>query len=343
MDTKRQIAVRRLFICACIAATVGAAGMLLLRLSPHGHTSSLPGTVRSTLAPPKKAAVSPTPLASPFSTATSSGVNKIDWDDGFARTTDYFEFVSKASLAALNGEGSAARDVSMALSACMPLVGMYGHSSSPEEALRVHWDNQAYAPQWLQDKARREFQLCRRFLTGQDAFANLPVRTGGYNSIRFWTDIAVADHDPVALSSQAAVTANTIIRATSPEAKAAAVDSAQVMIDQVIDSPNPAALFRIGQVLTDERVSNDPVRGFAISLAACNMGYDCSSSNAELFGACAMQGDCVQNQTYADVVRKSVGEGGYARAYEQAQEFEQALARGDVAAAHQFAQLNRVN
>jgi hypothetical protein len=226
-------------------------------------------------------------------------------------------------------------DTALQLRWCVP---------NPEEALNAQLANQVYSPQWLSNKARKEFQLCKGFMpAGADAFSNLPARQGGYNSIRFWADLAVANHDPIAISSEAAVTINASVRATSPEARAAALESARAMIGQVIGSNNSTALFKIGQVLADGRVSTDPTRGFAIALAACDMGYDCSSRNALVFGACAIQSDCAENSNYADLVRKAIGAGGYARAYELAQEFEQALARGDTSAARQIAQLTASN
>jgi hypothetical protein len=328
--------VTRTIIFVCAAATVAVATTFLVRLNSHSQTNESTGAAGSIRGSSTARTTAVTPKASSINTAKP--VADSDWDSKFANTKSYFAFVKQASLAALKGDGSAARDISTALTLCLP-YRMYGSSPNPEEAFKVHLDAQAYAPQWLRDKTQKEFKMCKGFLTGEDVFANLPERTGGYNSIRYWTDLAVADRDPIALSSQAAVTVNASVRVTSPEAKAESLQSVQVMVDQVIESSNPEAIFRIGLVLSDGRVSIDPVRGFAISLAACDMGYNCSSSNAELFGACAIQGDCAENLTYADMVRRAAGEDGYARAYAQAQEFEQALARGDTNAVHQLAQL----
>jgi hypothetical protein len=342
MSTKKSLA-KPILVVACIGTTLGVASILLVRLNSHSQENSPHSTVQSMRTPSTEKYILPPPKANSFTSSQSSraGANRTDWDSNFAQTKSYFEFVSQASLAALKGDGNAARNVSVALGVCLPLVRMYGNSSNPEDAFKIHWDNQAYAPQWLLNKANNEFQKCKEFLAGENVFANLPARAGGYNSTRFWADLAVADKDPIALSSQAAVAVNTSARAPSAEAKTETLDSVQLMINQVVDSSNPAAIFRIGQVLTDGRVSADPVRGFAIALAACDMGYDCSSSNAELFGACAIQGDCARNLNYADVVKKAVGEDGYARAYGQAQEFEQALARGDMSAAHRLTELSR--
>ena len=342
MNAKRSMEMQ-LAIYASVVVVVAAAGILLLRVNSPNHVSRT-DTPHSTRAPTREGSTTAIHPAQTVSIATALGANKANWDSDFAGATSYFDFVTKASLAALNGDGSAAREVSMALNTCLPLVSMYGKSPKPEEALEARLASNAYSPQWLLDKARKEFQLCKGFIAaGADAFANLPARQGGYNSIRFWTDLAVAEHDPVAISSEALVAVNASVRAASPEARAAALGNVQVMIDQVIVSNDPTALFQIGQVLADSRVSTDPTRGFAIALAACDMGYDCSSRNALVFGACTIQSDCAENLNYADLVRKAIGAGGYARAYEQAQEFEQALARGDISAARQIAQLTHSN
>jgi hypothetical protein len=108
-----------------------------------------------------------------------------------------------------------------------------------------------------------------------------------------------------------------------------------------MESRDPAALFQVGRLLSDGNASSDPLQGFALSIAACNMGYDCSTNNSDIFHGCATQGQCPLGATYADTIKKLVGEEGYAQAYARAQQIQDAMARDDINALHQFGQLKR--
>lgn len=122
---------------------------------------------------------------------------------------------------------------------------------------------------------------------------------------------------------------------------AKSLDSAQQSINSAIASRDPTALFQVGQLLSDGHASSDPLQGFALSIAACNLGYDCSANNAELFHGCATEGQCPPGMSYADIIRKAAGDEGYAQAYARAQQIQDAMARDDTNALQQFVQLKR--
>jgi hypothetical protein len=269
----------------------------------------------------------------------SAVVLPANWEKEYNDTRNYFDFVSKAARKAFDGDGRAALYISKALYVCLPIAKQYANSTDPEADFNAHWAGMTKAPQWVSEKARKDFQSCVGFIKG-DAFAGLPDRPGGYSSIRYWTDEASKDSDPLAQSFQAGSDISEVAFAKSSDSSAKSLVSAQAAINSAVESKDPAALFQVGQLLSDGHASSDPLQGFAVSIAACDLGYDCTASNAELFHGCVTQGTCPPGISYSDIVKKAVGADGYVQAYARAQQIEEAMARGDTSAVQQFVQLN---
>jgi hypothetical protein len=279
------------------------------------------------------------PTAPPQPRVAEAGQKaRLDWTKEYDGSSDYFDFVSKAAKAAFDGDSRAALYVSKALYICSPIQKEYANSSDPQSDFDAHWAARSHAPQWVVDKARKDFQSCVGFIKN-DAFAGLPERPGGYNSIRYWMERS-AD-DPVAQALQAGSAIADANYEKSSDAHAKSFESAQKSINSAIASRDPAALFQVGQLLSDGHASNDPLQGFALSIAACNLGYDCSVNNAELFRGCAAQGQCQPGTNYVDIIKKAVGDDGYAQAYARAQQIQDAMARDDMNALQKFIQLKR--
>jgi hypothetical protein len=284
--------------------------------------------------------VTPTEFAGASQSVSAVATAQVgtNWAKEYNATSDYFNFVVRAARNALDGDGSAALYISKALYLCLPIARQYARSINPETDFNAYWAGMTKAPQWVVDKARKDFQSCNGFIKG-DAFAGLPERPGGYSSSGYWMEQAAKDQDPVALSLQAGSDISKASSENSGDVKTKSLESAQVAINNAIASKNPAALFQVGQLLSDGHASSDPLQGFAVSIAACNLGYDCTANNAELFHDCAVQGACPQGINYSDVIKKVVGVAGYAQAYARAQQLEDAMARGDTSAVQKFVQL----
>ncbi len=261
--------------------------------------------------------------------------NSQNWNLEFRSSEDYFAFVSKAAKPALEGDGNAAYYVSKALQSCSLIVARYAHASDPQAAINSQL---SAAPSWVADVQRRTFELCRRFLNA-DAFTNLPPRSGGYYNSAFWMDEAYKDNNPIAQSFHAA---SAIMKATARGADAvesSALSTAQRDINSAVLSGNPDALFEVGTTLSNGH-GPDSLAGFALSIAACDLGYDCSAAtNSEYFGFCVAAGNCPAGTTFNDIVTKAVGPGGYASAYARAQQIENALVQKDTSALQEFARL----
>lgn len=268
-------------------------------------------------------------LKTPTVTQTNSSIN---WSHEYETSDDYFDLASKAANRALEGDGRAALYVSKILGPCLVMARLYGNKADPELAFNQETASQPY-PQ-LVDEKRKELRACRGFFKG-DAFANLPPRMGGYNSPSYWRELAYQYDDPVAQTLHAA---SAIGSPLSP--KPGGMEVAQSDINKAITSGDPEALFRAGFIISNG-LSVDPIQGYAFSIAACDLGYDCSASNSDnvFFSHCVTLGTCQAGSMFSDVVTKAVGDQGYARAYERAKEIENALEREDAQTLQKFAQL----
>jgi hypothetical protein len=248
---------------------------------------------------------------------------------------DDFEFVAKSAKKALDGDGKAALQIGDVLGKCLPTKIQYRDKQDPQAAFESDLEGQK-SPDWIKDRMRSKFLECHGFIHG-NPFAGLPDRPGGYDSMRFWNDLAYQANNPVAMAQHAAGQAG-IITGTADNSK---IEIAQSDINKAAASGDPEALFRVGGLLADGRVGKDPLNGFAVMIAACNLGYDCTTDNEFAFGACAAANMCPQGEIYTDKIRETIGDADFARAYSRAQQFQDALARGDASAVQQFVQLKR--
>jgi hypothetical protein len=265
----------------------------------------------------------------------------VDWKREFQSSTDYFPLIAKAAKAGLKGDGRAAYYVSRKWLECASFAHQYGSAEHPEEKFNEDMSKFAYAPPELIEKKRRQFQECSGFYkpnhpNGNDVFADLPNREGGYKSAQFWMDLAYQNNDPVAQTVHAA----SAVSSTLPNS--GQIQVAQADLNHAIASGDPDALFNAGIVITNG-LYTDRIQGFALSLAACDLGHDCTAANSSgsdfPFGECVVMGTCAPGTVFSDWVTKNIGAEGYAQAYARAQQIQNALAQGNTSALQQFAKL----
>jgi hypothetical protein len=276
------------------------------------------------------------PVAGQLATVSRTGAQ--DWGKAFYSANDYFDFVSRAAGSAVAGDGRAAFYISEAVRKCSAIVALYGRTSDPEAAFNAEWNDRPHAPAWVVDKARNDFRLCSGFLKG-NAFKDLPQRAGGYDG-KYWLDQAYNDGDPLAQIVHAAGELGKAHSPNSSTGDVALLQSAQTDVNNAVASADPKALFKIGTLISNGH-GIDRIQGFAVSLAACDLGYDCAaaSSNDEIFGACVLSSSCAPGLAFSDIVVQAIGDDGYAQAYSRAQQIEDALKRGDMNAVQAFVQL----
>lgn len=267
----------------------------------------------------------------------------VNWDEEFRSSTDYFTLIAKAAKAALNGDGRAAYYVSHKWLECKALAAKYGGSTDrPEDQFSEEMAAYASLPPEIIEKKRRQFHDCAGFYKvgdrkGNDVFAEFPQRDGRYDSVKYWRDLAYQNNDPIAQTEHAALSASSSISPTLDQ-----IQVAQIDINHAIASGDPTAIYNAGMLITNG-LYVDKFEGFALSLAACDLGYDCtainSTGNSMPFGECVAMGTCSPGETFSDWVTRNIGAEGYAQAYARAQQIKAALAQGDTDALEKFAQL----
>ena len=309
-------------------------------------------SVRSTAdraSSPKHARLSMTnnrPLAAQQETALARGSDSGDkalrdtWDQQFSLASDKFQFTARAAKAALAGDGRAAIYVSKAVGQCAVVKTLYSASLEPDASFAAQWGAKTNLPDWFLLKARKQFDECSGFLKG-DPFATLPARQGGYDSIKYWNDLAYQNGDPLAQAFRVSSELEATASASSASAKSSAQARAQNDINRVIASSDPSALIQLAQILMDGRFTNTPVNGAALALVACNLGYDCSSANSAVPQlSCAISGACAADASFPETLRGVIGNEAYAKAYARAQQLEDAMRTGNIAAAQDLVQLS---
>jgi hypothetical protein len=303
--------------------------LLLITVASIGAIAIAISLIRGNETPPNKviAALSPTvaPVVRPVATPAPVGavvqkttekpteIKARDWRREFEESHDLFSLVRAAAPEGLRGNGAASLVVAKVLIVCIPIHRQFAHSQDPDADFKSYWDGMTHAPEWVHEKASTDFNRCKGFLSG-DAFAGLPTRDGGYEAIGYWNTQAVANNDPTAQALNAGALLPTD------------VESAQESINKAVRSRDPGALFQVGQLLSDGHASSDRLQGFAVALAACDLGADCSGGR--------------NGTPYSDTIKKAVGESGYAQAYARAQAFEDALSKGDAGRVQEFVKLN---
>lgn len=321
---------------AAFAASFAA--ILAVATTAYNAFTSLPPQ-QSKIALPSPKAASTVKLPASKSDAAYRQVTfgaHLNWDEEARTSVDHFKFIQSASKAGLAGDGRAAYHVAQMLMPCLLDARLYGNAANPEIEFDVVMATAAITPQ-LTEQKRSELRNCAGFMKGEDVFANLPTREGGYKSYKFWLDLAYRAGDPVAQTEHAALAIGNVV---SPNP--GSIRIAQMDINNAIASGDPEAIFRVGFFISNG-LSVDRIQGYAISLAACDLGYDCSASNASLvFGYCVAMSTCPEGTLFSDYVVKDIGPDGYAQAYNRAQQIEQALAENDIHALQQFAHLKDV-
>jgi hypothetical protein len=68
---------------------------------------------------------------------------------------------------------------------CVPIK--YQFRDKPDAQAVESYLEGVKLPQWATERMRTKFLECREFIHG-NAFAGMPDRPGGYESMRFWSD-----------------------------------------------------------------------------------------------------------------------------------------------------------
>lgn len=333
----------------CILATLAVTGYLsfmgsrALRTSMQGSTG-IPETRvdrRNTEAPGNHSV----PARAKMTRAASSGGSAAAWTKRFYSSNNYLRFVKDALPAAMRGNGRAAFFIGKALASCAWVIQNYQHSADPYAQLQQELESEPNAPQWARDLQEKKTRRCLG-LVHRDPFKLLPPRQGGY-SYSYWFAQGLADGDPLA-QVQAAANALAKISVTSSmpgSEKRRLVDLAAKNLRVAVESGDPNALYDAGLLLAENAgVSRNPLSGIAVTLAACDLGYDCSAANPEaVFSGCRLSGACPADADWSYFLQKSLGPAKYAQVYANARQIEYSVKAGNWNAVMGSLALNNVH
>jgi hypothetical protein len=255
-----------------------------------------------------------------------------DWDAMLQTTDNYYEFVVEALKAVREGDGRAAYRIAGALADCTLTLQLARSDSVPEKAFAEEQrrldERYPARPSWVKLRDERQFNRCVGLIQN-DPFAELPHAEGDHLSITYWLDKAVALGDPLAVSDRIATLLSNAPNGTT-EQRSRDLEQAQIYLHDVLRSGDEKALFFIGSTLIDKRYSTDPSRGLVLTLAACEMGLDCSKGTPMASRArCEFPGECAPPIDYRELILRDVGPRDYAQLFARAQEIRDLIRRKD--------------
>ena len=308
---------KKWIIIGVLAVAVAAGFALMSRVeTPLIAKKSGPAIPRQLAVPGQPQAIQSARAAPNHETPT------VDWTAKFHGSDDYLTFVKGAIPAAKDGDGRAAWYIGRALQSCLITMREYHGSADPEAQLQQEL-TRMHSEQWARDQREQKIRRCLGL-----------AREGAPDgeSSAYWYAQALADGDPLAQEDTAAqaLADISVDQQMSDATKAAKLKIAQDNLKAVIESGDVEALYRAGNLLANPRTTDDTTLGFALALAACNLGRDCSADNPDnLFYGCKYSGTCPPNADYAYFLQQSLGQDGYAQLYARAQQIEQSIHAGD--------------
>lgn len=318
MKTKTMV------MCAAGVALIAALTAALMQIgSPEPQKSSAiksqNGTAPSASPEAKRRGAEGSSAAAVDGSATS-------WTQRFEQSENLAQFVSEASAAADNGDADAAWHVADAMKKCGLVI----------TSLRKGGTEQDYQALVTSQFTTREqsaafsatFRRCQALAT-DPAFADWEQRSGGKMLASYWEDLARDLNSPKAKAAIVIEQGSNMTAAKSAAEKAERASQLRATAREVVRSRDPEALFTLGTRLANADMSKDPTYGFALALAACDLGYDCTGRNAKnLWSACDPTTTCTPERSFRNVAEEMLSPQQYAAADALAEQYKDALARG---------------
>ena len=246
----------------------------------------------------------------------------IDWLRRYHESTDDFALAHDLAEAALSGNSRAQYLLGEVLLRCEIVertLAPYAEGTVAERVER-HLGSQPHGLEHSRNKFRREALRCAKLFSENPlADYDLPEEA---NDFRYWSRLAVASQDPIAIMDRAFQTV-----ANSPATRDAEQDRVfqEALLADVriaVSSGDPAALFKVGGLLSYPSVGASTEQGYAWQVAACEAGYDCSLANPDWGFDCVESGACLAGETWLDTLQRDLGAVKYAELYAQAQDIQ---------------------
>jgi len=248
------------------------------------------------------------------------------WSQKLAQSDDLGLFVRDASIAAEKGDPDAAWLVAETIRKCGLVVSSI-RKGGDEQAYLALVTSKFTTPQQTAEFSTT-FRRCQALAT-DPAFADWDQQAGGKMLAKYWETLARNLNSPMAQADAVIQQASSLTFRTSPEETAKTAEQLRNSARQVIKSRDPEALFTLGMRLANADMSKDPTYGFALALAACDLGYDCSGHNGRNpWAACDSTATCTPDRTFRDLAEEMLSAEQYAATHALAEEYKDALGRG---------------
>lgn len=268
------------------------------------------------------------PTSLPGNPAVGETKEPRDWMRSYHESADDFALARELLDAALLGDARAQYWLGQVLLRCEVYKRTLARYPEGTLATRVesYLASSIKGPEHHRSKLRREALRCAGL------FSEMPF--AGYdlpdeaNDFRYWSTLAVESGDPIAVIDRAL--RSKVNHRPSDDAERNRAFRAALMRDVriAVSSRDPVALFTVGGIFSDPSFAADPQQGYAWTVVACELGYDCTTSNPN-WGGCVEAGTCVAGFSHADTLQRDLGATKYAQIYAQAQDIRYKLETDD--------------
>lgn len=303
-----------------LIAAIGAAVCVFLVLRP-GETPPLIDADRTTppissMSSAQSASRSDAELPVHSSSATRAPVRArdttTDWYNRFKYADDYVSLVRDAAAAAEAGDDVAAWELWHLLFKCAPTFNAIRAGRTKDEYLIGR--NEANPERFAY--LSRTYDPCAPVATAQE-FAEWDAKK---LRVRYWRDMALSLGNPAAKAEQIVSLAFRLSEMDREERRKT-VDQLRENARQILRSGNAEAWYLLGMRAGSSDFSRDLSFGFAVALASCDLGYDCSGSNErnDWYG-CRWQGDCSAEMDLSERLKHLMPADLYAKSYARYQQ-----------------------
>jgi hypothetical protein len=332
---------KHVIVVAVVVLLVGLA--LFFFPSTTKKVESPQQNVPAPAAPTQPAPAQDSPEPAPLQDAQPKAVGRTarsgeEWRREFFSSRDYFEFVSAAAAAALRGDGRAAYYVRQAISNCAAVLALYKRKADepefdPKQGYAEFLNRNATLPASERDELIDRYGRCERF-AAENAFAGLPIKKEDAYLYTYWERLAAEQNDPLAAADTIGLERMQLSHLQNSE-KRDAQDRIRNASQIALRSKDPQALFALGfgsanLFVRSNSSDSSGSKGLGLALAACEMGADCSFDHMGM--KMSYRGTSMTDNShlsFAEVMQSAVGLERYARAYQDAQEIKELLARED--------------
>jgi hypothetical protein len=332
---------RSVAVAAIIAALATAILAVAFRsdVQPAPDRVSLQSAQRSSLAVQGHASEA-RPAGTTPSKAVAAITGKTDWSTAYQRRQDALDFITGAAKSALHGDGEAAYFVARSIERCYGRERDVWNAPDPEAAFASKWAR--YPDEhFAMANDRNAMEDCLRYVR-EDAFAGLPDAGSSYRDPGFWHDLAYKDGNPKALARHTQTALSALPDARS-DRDTPILDQAETDIQKIMSSGDTAAMFDLGLVFDAPDIRTSGFQGLEIRLAACEMGFDCTTNNPALRETlgCFGTDTCAGINEFQDILRRDLPPAIYAAIDARAQALADAVRRGDTATLQQLVRIRR--